>query len=115
MVGVRFKRALFPGFADAAEFSFGCPGAVPGDTAGLEGEEEFRLPAPPSGAGTLRVTAKLQYRKVSQSLLNFLFGEDSGLTTPVTTISEATGTIRVLPAGIGRAPQPAQGSLQPGS
>jgi hypothetical protein len=113
MVGVRFKRALFPGFVDAAEFSFGCPGAVPGDTAGLEEEEEFRLPAPPSG--TLHVTARLLYRKIDQTLINFLFGEDSGLTAPVTTVSEATGTIRVLPAGIGMAPQPAQSSLQQGS
>ncbi|HLB54642.1 MAG TPA: multiheme c-type cytochrome [Gemmatimonadales bacterium] len=75
MVGVRFRRAVFPGFADQAEFSFVCPPAT-----------------------ELRVSARLMYRKVDQFLLNFLFGKESGLTAPVTAISEDRKTIPVASA-----------------
>jgi len=43
----------------------------------------------------LHVTAKLMYRKADQFLLNFLFGKESGLTAPVTVMSEDRKTIRV--------------------
>jgi hypothetical protein len=43
----------------------------------------------------LHVSAKLMYRKVDQFLLNFLFGKESGLTSPVTMMSEDRKTIRV--------------------
>jgi hypothetical protein len=49
------------------------------------------------------VQAKLQYRKIDQYLLNFLMGADSGITAPITTISEARGTIPVLDDGLGMA------------
>ena len=75
MVGVRYRRSLFPGFSDRERFNFLCP---------------------PSAE--LHVTAKLMYRKVDQFLLNFLFGESSGLTAPVTVISEDRKTIRVTAA-----------------
>ena len=48
-----------------------------------------------SGHGTLTVRAKLMYRKADQFLLNFLFTEESGLTAPVTVMSEDEYTIRV--------------------
>ena len=97
MVGVRFKRSLFPGFADAAEYSFVCAANYGDAGAELETEEEFRFDAPPKG-GLLRVEAKLQYRKIDQFLLNFLMGEDAGVSAPVTTISEASG---IIPLGQG--------------
>ena len=103
MVGVRFKRSLFPGFADAAEFSMVCPTAVVGEEqAALPPEERFAVEMPKK-QGKLYVQAKLQYRKIDQYLLNFLMGADSGITAPITTISEARGTIPVLDDGLGMA------------
>ncbi|MDX1578924.1 MAG: multiheme c-type cytochrome [Gemmatimonadota bacterium] len=113
MVGVRYRRSMFPGFSDVAEFRFVCPGtemfdsgtpSVAGDVAPVraptEGavEEAFEL-APPEGATELRVRARLLYRKADQFLLNFLFGEGSGLTSPVTVMSEDEATIAVSPRG----------------
>ena len=75
MVGVRFRRSVFPGFSDRAEYGFRCPPAT-----------------------ELRVSARVMYRKFDQYLLNFLFGKDAGLTAPVTVMSEDVKTIRVLAA-----------------
>jgi hypothetical protein len=108
MVGVRFKRSLFPGAADVASFEFPCPGSGP--LAPPPGEEkdtntremEF---TPPSGAtGEMTVEAKLNYRKVDQYLLRFAFGEDTKLTSPVTTIAEASARFRVGPAALALPP-----------
>jgi hypothetical protein len=101
MVGVRFRRALFPGFSDAATFSFACPSELPaaGQDAYVDPavpvEQEFRVPAP-SGGRRLHVKAHLDYRKADQFLLNFMFGEDSGLTAPVIRMASDEKTIRVL-------------------
>ena len=78
MVGVRYRRSLFPGFSDQERFT-------------------FRSPARRAGGRVteLRVTAKLMYRKIDQYLLNFMFGAESGLTAPVTVVSEDYKTIRV--------------------
>ena len=75
MVGVRYRRSVFPGFSDQEQFTFRCP---------------------PSSS--LHATARLMYRKIDQYLLNFLFGRESGITAPVTVISEDRRTIRVVPA-----------------
>ncbi len=106
MVGVRFKRSLFPGFGDAADYSFHCPGgsAVGAQPLAPSTEHQFSTP---QAKGKLYVEAKLQYRKIDQFLLNFLMGEASGLTTPVTTISEDRKVIEVVPAHLGLA-TPAQ-------
>jgi hypothetical protein len=104
MVGVRFRRALFPGFSDRESFTFVCPGniaqqresakAVRGDSASpLDRSVAFRVPG--ARVTELRVTAKLMYRKADQFLLNFLFTKESGLTAPVTMMSEDHKTIRV--------------------
>ena len=103
MVGVRYRRSLFPGFSDQAEFTFACPGstgkaaepAAPGST-----PLDQTLAVHPTGQVTeLHVSARLMYRKADQFLLNFLFGNDSGLTATVTVMSEAQKTIRVAAAG----------------
>jgi hypothetical protein len=75
MVGVRHRRALFPGFSDTAEF-------------------HFRVP---TGKGTefLRAEARLRYRKIDQFLLNFMFGEKKGLTSPITDLAAETRRIEV--------------------
>jgi hypothetical protein len=108
MVGVRYRRSIFPGTSDRAEFSFTCPGAVASST----GLRAFAaMPDDPSGAPRvsqssnvlvprdevteLHVRARLLYRKYDQFMINYLFGANSGLSAPVTVMSEDEKTIRV--------------------
>lgn len=74
MVGVRYRRSLFPGFSDREKFTFATPG---------------------TDVTELNVKARLMYRKADQYLLNFLFGKESGVTAPVTMLSEDRKTIHV--------------------
>jgi hypothetical protein len=108
MVGVRYRRSVYPGASDRAEFGFSCPGAAfPGAGAGagqrgdarsgLDTEAAFVVPGRPT---RLQVSAKLLYRKADQFLLNFLFGDDANLTAPVTVMSEDRKTIVVGPRGV---------------
>lgn len=98
MVGVRYRRAIFPGFEDAAEYVFDCPSVVQSTQEKKPlGDEEFAVDIPKEQQGTLHVSAKLRYRKIDQYLLNFLFGEDTELTTPITDISEDEAVIPVVP------------------
>ena len=106
MVGVRYKRALFPGYSDVVEYAVDCPGAM-GSVP--EGRDRQGGPAGPGlrGAGSgrdgqgatpvesLHVTVLLNYRKVDQYLLNFLLGEDNTLTSPVIEMTRKEATIRV--------------------
>ena len=106
MVGVRYRRSLFPGFSDKEEFTFLCPSSAltspaqvklrnPGDTSSpLNRTAAMRVPL--GRVTELHVTARLMYRKSDQYLLNFLFGSTSGLTARVTTMSEDRKTIRVV-------------------
>jgi len=52
MVGVRFRRSLFPGFSDAAEYSFPCPSSFQEKGRAMPPEEKFVLKAPPGGGGS---------------------------------------------------------------
>lgn len=103
MVGVRYRRALFPGQSDRAEYAFQCPVAsVPGpvEHAGAPSEsrrESYQFRAP-TRVTRLDVTSRLMYRKIDQFLLNFLFGESSGITAPVTVLSQDSASIAVVPA-----------------
>jgi hypothetical protein len=56
--------------------------------------QEFTVPAG-GEATSYRVTAKLMYRKVDQFLINFLLGEDSGLTAPVVEMASVQADIPV--------------------
>jgi hypothetical protein len=101
MVGVRFRRALFPGYSDSVDFNVACPSSVPpaGDQP-AEGSNErsakdYAFSASPD-ASSYRVTAILNYRKVDQFLLNYMFGEDSGLTAPVIELDRAIADVRVV-------------------
>jgi hypothetical protein len=93
MVGVRYRRSLFPGQSDRAEFAFLCPatGARDRELA----NQRFAFPTPRGRVTRLDVSARLMYRKVDQFLLNFLFGESSGITAPVTVVSQDTTSIEV--------------------
>ena len=104
MVGVRYRRSLFPGLSDRETFTFQCPGgsvpaASPPARTTANGGSPFdrtivvRVPRGP--VTELHVTATLMYRKIDQTLLNVLFGKESGMTAPVTVMSEDHRTIRV--------------------
>jgi hypothetical protein len=94
MVGVRHRRALFPGFSDTANFELLCPDFTLPTNGPAKRDRTFQIEAP-AGPATLTVTARLRYRKVDQFLLNFIFGEDSGLTAPITDMTVVERTIRV--------------------
>jgi hypothetical protein len=98
MVGVRFKRSLFPGSEEAASFAFECSGAPKPDDA-AEFEEHLDVALPANLVGPLTVKARLNYRKFDQYLLNFTFGEDAGLTAPITEMSSAVATIELRTEG----------------
>jgi hypothetical protein len=107
MVGVRFRRSLFPGFSEAATYTFSCPSemvsaaqaseAGPFVAAGTDGPvfRDFQITAPASNH-ELRVAAHLDYRKVDQYLLNFMFGEEAGITAPIVRMASDEKTIRVV-------------------
>jgi hypothetical protein len=105
MVGVRYRRAIFPGYSDSVEYMVDCPTAVaPGqEPARIVGEDELRdlelqLPETvPEGGGEYRVVARLLYRKVDQYLINFMLGEDSGITAPVVEMNRVEATFGVTP------------------
>ncbi len=99
MVGVRFRRAIFPGYSDTVEYMVDCPTAVmPGrGPARIKGEDELReveFEVPPGG-GEYRVVASLLYRKVDQYLVNFMLGDDSGITAPVVEMNRVEATFGV--------------------
>jgi hypothetical protein len=82
MVGVRFRRSLFPGYSDTVEY-----------------------PVTAAGAGVYRATAIVQYRKVDQFLLNYMMGPTSGISAPVVEIARATAAFELTPARDGGAPK----------
>jgi cytochrome c554/c'-like protein len=103
MVGVRFRRALFPGYSDTVQYDVNCSGAVspsPGDTGR---ERHFSVPRP-ALPGRYTFTAILEYRKLDQFVVNYFLGENSGVTAPVVEIARATALIQVKPAAGGAAP-----------
>lgn len=100
MVGVRFRRSMFPGFSDKAEYSFACPASIqtlediptPGN---LSSEFDFRVSG--NQINRLTVKARLLYRKYDQYLINYMFGESAGLTAPITVLSEDIKIVEVGP------------------
>ena len=69
MVGARFRRSLFPGVTDAAEYRFAAP-----------------------ERGPVTVRARLRYRKVDQALVEYLL-PGRGMTAPITEMAEAEARI----------------------
>ena len=103
MVGVRYRRALFPGYSDTVEYLVDCPTTLaPGveRERAVAGEEVQQFDVPlEEGVEQYTVVARLMYRKVDQFLINFLLGEDSGLTAPVVEMNRITKTIDMAGAG----------------
>jgi hypothetical protein len=92
MVGVRHRRALFPGFSDTASYDVECP-----DLRRVKkafSDESLEVDAP-RDATRLRVRARLLYRKVDQYLLNFLYGREKNLTSPVTEMASAVKDVLI--------------------
>jgi len=101
MVGVRFRRALFPAYSDSVEYQVVCSGVVSPGIAAPPGQDErgpVEMPQP-SQPGQYAVTASLQYRKVDQFLVNYLMGKDAGITAPVVEIARANAVLTVPPVG----------------
>ena len=95
MVGVRYRRSLFPGYSDTVEYNVMCPSGGPGlPVAELNPNKNFSIPAG-RAVGKLRINATLQYRKIDQFLLNYVMGEKSGLTAPAVEIASATADVCV--------------------
>jgi hypothetical protein len=99
MVGVRYRRSLFPGYSDTVNYDVHCPAVVA--TAPIAQSPAIRhiaIPNLPAG-GQLRIDAILHYRKIDQFLLNYVLGEHSGLTAPVVDVAHATATVCVARKG----------------
>jgi len=103
MVGVRYRRALFPGYSDTVEYLVDCPSTLaPADRVTQllpqDGQVVQQIEVPAAEEGRYRVEAVLLYRKVDQFLINFLLGEDSGLTAPVIEMNRTSASVEVAPA-----------------
>jgi hypothetical protein len=99
MVGVRYRRSLFPGFSDTVAFDIGCPSNIPkGESEPVElSDSSVQTHTVPvaEGARSYLITARLHYRKFDQFLLDYMFGEDAGLTAPPVEIAHAEISVRV--------------------
>jgi hypothetical protein len=95
MVGVRYRRSLFPGYSDTVEYSVLCPSGGPRTpSASGAGVREYSVSAPRPGA--LRITARLHYRKIDQFLLNYVMGEGARLTSPAVEIASAIAEVSIV-------------------
>ena len=95
MVGVRYRRSLFPGYSDTVEYNVMCPSGGPMLPASDSlAKREFSVPVT-GRSRLLRIDATLHYRKIDQFLLNYVLGEKSGLTAPVVDIASASSTVCV--------------------
>lgn len=93
MVGARFRRSLFPGITDAGEYAFACPSALAHTLPAAPGKEA-EVAVPGGVRGPLRVRAVLRYRKVDQTLIEFLY-PGQGITAPITDMAVAEAVIAV--------------------
>ncbi len=99
MVGVRYRRSLFPGYSDTVEYNISCPSGIPVKLQNnSRSAQEYAVPVK-SASGDLRIDAVLHYRKIDQFLLNYVMGAKSGLTAPVVDVAQATATVCVAPSG----------------
>lgn len=100
MVGVRYSRALFPGRSDHTRYIFPVeePETVIAGPSLDEQRASYQIPAPDGQISDIYITAKLQYRKVNQYLMQEVFRDMLNIpTAPITTISEDQKHIQVIP------------------
>jgi hypothetical protein len=97
MVGVRYRRSLFPGYSDTVEYNVMCPSTGPlMDARKVAVSQSYELSEARTGA--LRIDAVLRYRKIDQFLLNYVLGEKNGLTAPVVGIANAFVDVTIVNA-----------------
>jgi hypothetical protein len=101
MVGVRYRRSLFPGYSDTVEYQAACPSSVARRVRTEAGGQftethDFAFDSRPA-SGSYHIVTTLHYRKVDQFLLNYVLGEKAGVTAPVVDITSATATVVVRP------------------
>jgi cytochrome c554/c'-like protein len=106
MVGVRYRRSLFPGYSDTVEYAAMCPSGVASGKSASPADswrrrQDFLLPEQ-QRPGSVHIRAVLHYRKIDQFLLNYVLGEHTGITAPAVDLAEARGTVQI------RAPQKPQ-------
>jgi hypothetical protein len=108
MVGVRYRRALFPGYSDTVEYRVPVTSrdAEPDRAASPPAHADRQYDVPVPVPGLYRITAMLNYRKIDQFLVNFLVGEGSGITAPVVEIDRVEATVRVTGTGAPVSPDP---------
>jgi hypothetical protein len=95
MVGVRYRRSLFPGYSDTVEYNVMCPSGGPAlPVSDSLANREFSVPVTGTSRA-LHIVATLHYRKIDQFLLNYVLGEKTGLTAPVVDIASASSTVCV--------------------
>lgn len=97
MVGVRYSRALYPGYSDNAYFEIPVP-----DSIGASEELTVEIPSGElegsESSSTLTISARLRYRKINQYLVNLVFGSIyDDPTAHVTTLSSDRVRINVIP------------------
>ncbi len=99
MVGVRYRRSLFPGYSDNVEYDVHCPTGLTTKTP-ADRMADGKLASLAGASGDkLRIDAVLHYRKIDQFLLNYVLGERSGLTAPVVDIAHATANVCIARKG----------------
>jgi hypothetical protein len=99
MVGVRFKRSLFPGSEEVASYSLVCAGVDPALADAPILDTAAAVPLTSGLVGPLTIRAKLNYRKFDQYLLDFAFGKESGATSPITVMSTDEATVALISEG----------------
>jgi hypothetical protein len=97
MVGVRYRRSLFPGYSDTVEYAAACPSSLsrtgPTASGNERSQQDYEVPRAPEGK--YLVTARLLYRKVDQFLLNYVLGPNNGISAPAVEIAQATATVEI--------------------
>lgn len=97
MVGVRYRRSLFPGYSDFVDYSWVCPsGSAPPRQRRGEAQSEHEFRTGVAARGGMTVTARLMYRKIDQFLLNYVEGGLSKRTAPVVEIARDERRIEVF-------------------
>ncbi|MDR8390735.1 hypothetical protein NC796_06285 [Aliifodinibius sp. S!AR15-10] len=92
MVGVRYSRAIYPGHSDNAQYTVTLP-----DSIGAQRSVALNVDSDLfSGASSLHITARLQYRKINQYLMNLFFeDQQEHPTAPITTLSTDSTTVPI--------------------
>ncbi|MFH5885221.1 multiheme c-type cytochrome [Halalkalibaculum sp. DA3122] len=92
MVGVRYSRAIYPGHSDNAQYTISLP-----DSAGARRSVALKVNSDRvAGVTSLHITARLQYRKINQYLMNLIFEDhEEQPTAPITTLSADSTTVHV--------------------